>query len=169
MDGGGVPESQIEMAIADFKTALVLAANEKAIGNCHLHLSRAYLHLKDLGKAREEYDQWGEVREKVQQAFVHDYGKKVERDLTAAEQQVMVISEARTLSYPDIVLDLKRFLLGKVDNRTDLDVDAKAKLLGVKRATYYQWKSELKAKKPAIRKQGSGKWKSKVQKPPGRP
>lgn len=129
-----------------FEDALRLAQNnQKSSAVCHLHLVDAYLRQNDARKALEHFRSWEALKEKLQNGIVRDMGREITARFTEATRGWCVISAEETLNYDEHERRLREFLVRQAATRYK-NVDAVARSLGIKRATYYNWLNELKTR-----------------------
>jgi tetratricopeptide (TPR) repeat protein len=139
---GEISARDIEDAIGHFEEALKLATNPKATGNCYLHLADANLRRNELAQAKGQFGRWLSVRKEVQHASVHAFADRVEAQLGEREKDLFAVSAGDSLIHEHQETRLRRFLIDQAEKITS-SPDEQAELLGVTRATLYNWKNKL--------------------------
>jgi tetratricopeptide (TPR) repeat protein len=130
-------DHSLRAALDHFNDALQLASkNPKPSAVCHLHLAEVHLRRGNLRDAQLKLAEWRKVENKIQHGFVRAFGRKVSDAVRQAEQTYLIVDTKDSLNIEQHTNRLVRFLLTQAKARYT-NFDERLKMLGIKRATYY--------------------------------
>jgi len=162
----GIAKSDnIQDAIAHFKTAFdvssesklqsrgsSLPSNPKIVAVCELRLAQCQALLGEEIAARAHLNSWQLLEAHVEHEWVRELAKTVTEEVKQLSLNFTISADNRDeWDYTKSVASLRQWLLQRA-LQTGKTYDEAAKLIGVKRATLYQWKADSpKTKRARIR------------------
>ena len=154
-DKSGQRKSKYSAARSDFNDALRLMlelgrsdatsdlpSNPKIAAVCNLRIAQCYAREGSELKAKEHYKRWEILRSNVEHEFVRELAAQVNEEIDSLSKNFTIsASDQSQWDYAENVANLRRWLLTQALRATKNYTDA-AKLLGVQRATLYQWQED---------------------------
>lgn len=130
-------DQSLRAALDHFSRALKLAEkNPKPSAVCRLHMADVHLRRGNLRDAQSELAEWRKVENKIQHGFVRAFAVKVSEAVKQAEQTYLIVDTKASLDIEQHTNRLVRFLLTQARARY-ANFDERLRVLGIKRATYY--------------------------------
>jgi hypothetical protein len=124
----------------DFEAALQAGGdNPKVRAVCLLQLARAYTQGKDVKRAAQYFEGWKTVRGRVENVFMRHLEPIVERAMHDLTEDFIVRWSSPQLDQRKLS-ELRSFLVKWAKARSSSD-EAAARLVGVSKQTYYNWKN----------------------------
>jgi len=174
----GQYDSNYSVARADFEHALnlllklgqserktELPSNPKIASVCHLRIAQCYTRENDAAKAREHFAAWEVLRSTVEHEWVRELAEQVKNEIEGLSMNFTISAkDLNEWDYSENVAKLRRWLLSQALLQTKKNFSKAADLIGVKRATLYQWQEEPQSKSKRARVSGNGKKASKKSK-----
>jgi len=155
----------IKEAISHFKTALevssqsklqsrgsTLPSNPKIVAVCYLRLAQCQALLGEESAALAHLKSWQLLEAHVEHEWVRELAKTVREEINQLSLNFTISAENRDeWDYKTSVASLRKWLLQRA-LKTAKNYDEAAKMIGVKRATLYQWQADSpKTKRARIR------------------
>jgi tetratricopeptide (TPR) repeat protein len=123
-------------------TSVDLPSNPKIVAVCHLRIAQCYAREGDEAKAKEYFAEWGGLRPNVEHQWVRDLAARVESEIEGLRKNFNIPADDESeWNYARNVARLRQWLLEQA-LLTKKNYSDAAGVLGVKRATLYQWKDE---------------------------
>jgi tetratricopeptide (TPR) repeat protein len=133
----------LEMGLADLTTGL--PSNPKIAAVCGLRIAQCYALEGNETKAREHYVGWDILRSNVEHEFVRELATQVKSEIESLSKNFTISAkDEKEWDYAENVAKMRRWLLTQALRQTKNYTEA-AKLIGVKRATLYQWQEASSA------------------------
>jgi tetratricopeptide (TPR) repeat protein len=118
-------------------------ANPKIAAVCCLRIAQCYARLGRQMNAKKHFAIWLRLEPHVEHEWVRELAEQVrtEIDILAMDFTISA-SDHHKWSYSDNVAKLRRWLLIQSLRQTNQNYSEAAKLIGVQRATLYQWQTQ---------------------------
>lgn len=175
---GPIPDvSRCALARADFNRALRLIggqesarkdgdvfANPKIVAVCKLRLAQTYAREGDEAAAQALYDEWARLDSQVEHEWVRELAVIVRDEISKLSRNFSISAvNTREWNYSDSIDRLRRWLAWRALSHTKQNYSDAAKLIGIQRATLYQWLAETggETKRRARRPQTTDKGRAK--------
>lgn len=144
----------LELGLSD--PAMGLPSNPKIAAVCSLRIAQCHAREGNEMKAREHYKGWEILRSNVEHEFVRELAAQVKDEIDSLSKNFTIsASEQSQWNYAENVASLRRWLLTQALRATKNYTDA-AKLLGVQRATLYQWQEDAHSQSKRARTSRGG-------------
>jgi predicted unusual protein kinase regulating ubiquinone biosynthesis (AarF/ABC1/UbiB family) len=130
----------LEMGLANLTTGL--PSNPKIAAVCGLRIAQCYAREGNETKALEHYVGWEILRSNVEHEFVRELADEVKSEIDSLSKNFTISAkDQRKWDYAENVAKMRRWLLTQALRQTKNYTEA-AKLIGVQRATLYQWQED---------------------------
>lgn len=137
-------------ALSEFENALELAggdnahhllpSNPKIVAVCFLRIAQCFARQEDEVKAKDWFARWEALRHQVEHEWVRDLADEVQAEIDGLLRNFFLSATNRKeWDYSRSVARLKRWLLTQALRHTGNNFSEAAKIIGVKRATLYDW------------------------------
>jgi tetratricopeptide (TPR) repeat protein len=124
-----------------------LPSNPKIVAVCQLRIAQCYARSGDERRAREHLAHWQILGPNVEHEWVRELAEEVGEEIKELSLNFTISAgDPNAWDYSKSVANLRQWLLKRALTETGKNYSAAAKLLGVKRATLYQWQ-EAKTKR----------------------
>lgn len=144
----------LELGLADSATGL--PSNPKIAAVCGLRIAQCYAREGNEAKAREHYAGWEILRPNVEHEFVRELADRVKAEIDNLSNNFTISAQDPSeWDYAENVTRMRRWLLTQALRQTKNYTEA-AKLIGVQRATLYQWQEAPRRQPKRARISGGG-------------
>jgi DNA-binding protein Fis len=117
-------------------------SNPKIASVCSLRIAECYVRLGRQMHAKKHYAVWSSLEQHVEHEWVRELAASVKRQIENLAMDFTISATDRDKwNYSDNVASLRRWLLTHALRQTNHNYSEAAKLLGVQRATLYQWQT----------------------------
>lgn len=150
-----IPDIQkCAFARSDFKRALQLItgqesapkgvfANPKIVAVCKLRLAQTYAREGDQSAAQTLYDEWTQLDPQVEHEWVRELAVLVRDEISRLSRNFSISAlNLKEWGYSENIERLRHWLAWRALSYTKQNYSEAAKLIGVQRATLYQWIAE---------------------------
>lgn len=139
----------LELGLAD--SSMGLPSNPKIAAVCDLRIAQCYAREGNEAKAREYYAEGEILRPNVEHEFVRELAIKVKSEIDSLSNNFTISAEAQNeWDYAENVARMRRWLLTQALRQKKNYTEA-AKLIGVQRATLYQWQEDSRSQSKRAR------------------
>jgi len=149
-------DSRNSRARNDFKLALSCMLDQKGLDHkegrflnpkiaavCHLRIAESYAREGDQANAKSHYASWLRIEDQVEHEWVKELAKRVRNEIARLSMNFAIsASDEREWGYADNLAKLRHWLLIRALRKTNQNYSEAAKLIGVQRATLYQWQAQ---------------------------
>jgi tetratricopeptide (TPR) repeat protein len=149
-------ESYHSKAAADFNDALQIMfarpkvsgradylSNPKIAGVCSLRLAQCYARMGNQPIAKRHLAIWVRLEPHVEHEWVRELAAQVKSEIDKLSMDFMISAqEPHKWNYPETVNKLRHWLLTQALRETNWNYSEAARLIGVQRATLYQWQNQ---------------------------
>jgi DNA-binding protein Fis len=116
------------------------ASNPKIAAVCELRIAQTYARQGDENYAQSHFSEWSRLENQVEHGFVRELAKQVKDDIDKLSKNFVIsATDEDEWGYTENVARLRQWLLKRVLRHTNQNYSEAARLLGVQRATLYQW------------------------------
>ena len=144
----------LERESADRTTGL--PSNPKIAAVCHIRIAQCYARELNEAKAREHYAEWEVLRAHVEHAWVREKAAEVKAEIDSLSMHFFISAhDPNAWNYTDNVVRLRRWLLTQALRQTRKNYLKAAALIGVQRATLYQWQDDSRKRSKRARISGN--------------
>jgi predicted negative regulator of RcsB-dependent stress response len=108
-------------------------------------LARLRCSRGDLPQARQFFDRWTAISPQVQYTAIQALGKEVEREFFASGRGFVInaTTSDEDLNLQRLSRDLERYMIERLQARSDLNDAQRAKFMGISRNTYHRHRKKL--------------------------
>jgi tetratricopeptide (TPR) repeat protein len=125
-----------------------LPSNPKIVAVCELRIAQCYARSGEGNQAREHFKNWEILGPNVEHEWVRELADNVGKEIKQLSLNFTISADnTNEWDYSKSVANLRQWLLKRALDETGRNYSAAAKLLGVKRATLYQWQEQAKGKR----------------------
>jgi transcriptional regulator with PAS, ATPase and Fis domain len=98
-----------------------------------------------LPQARQFFDRWTAISPQVQYTAIQALGKEVEREFFASGRGFVInaTTSDEDLNLQRLSRDLERYMIERLQARSDLNDAQRAKFMGISRNTYHRHRKKL--------------------------
>lgn len=153
--GSGVPQKQYSKALADFDGALKTMAlkigsgksdyfaNPKIASVCVLRIAQCYARMENQAAAKKNFEIWLRLEPHIEHEWIQELASRIKTEIDKLSMDFTIsASEPNEWSYADAISKLQRWLLAQALRKTNRNYSEAARLIGVQRATLYQWQNQ---------------------------
>lgn len=117
-------------------------SNPKIAAVCSLRIAQCYTRLSRHMHAKKHYAVWSMLEQHVEHEWVRELAREVKREIDNLAMDFSIsASEHHRWNYSENAARLRRWLLTQSLRHTNQNYSEAARLLGVQRATLYQWQT----------------------------
>ncbi len=121
------------------------SSNPKIAAVCVLRIAQCCLRQGHEAEARKHFAKWTLLQPNVEHGWVRELATDVKLELDRRSEDFSISSQDPTKwKYADRVAELRNWLLSRALQHSQNNWSDAAKLIGVERATLYQWRHSLK-------------------------
>ena len=114
--------------------------NPKVASVCHLRLAHCYAREADEATAREHFAYWERLSSNVEHQWIWELSREVQNELDSLSASFTIsASNDEEWNYTRSVIRMRKWLLAQALRKTKKNYSKAAMLLGVRRATLYEW------------------------------
>jgi tetratricopeptide (TPR) repeat protein len=126
-------------------------ANPKIAAVCSLRIAQCYLGLGMQMNAKEHFATWLRLEPHVEHQWVRELAEQVRAEIEVLSMDFNISAlDHNKWSYADNIARLRWWLLTQSLRQTNQNYSEAAKLIGVQRATLYQWQTQGRGKRNRI-------------------
>lgn len=147
-------DSGYDKARADFETALQMlqkqevsaggigqTLNPKIASVCALRIAQCFARTGEEAKAKSHFAEWELVSLSIEHGWVQDLAREVQNEIKKMSESFTISArDCSKWNYSKQVRRLRTWLYTRAMNQTNYNWAEAAKLIGVERATLYQWR-----------------------------
>jgi tetratricopeptide (TPR) repeat protein len=130
-------------------------SNPKIVAVCKLRIAQCYAREGNEIQAKEHFAEWKILRASVEHEWVRELAAQVEKEIGKLSTNFTISAkDHREWRYAENVARLRSWLLTQALRHTKMNYSKAAELIGVKRATLYQWQDDPRGQSKRARISG---------------
>lgn len=143
-----------------------LPSNPKIVAVCNLRIAQCYAREWDEDKAKQHFAEWETLRANVEHEWVRELASKVKAEIDSLSMNFTISANNKgEWNYTENVAKLRKWLLAQALRQSKKNYTDAAEILGVQRATLYQWQDNSRTQPLRARTNGTnGRYKNKGEK-----
>jgi hypothetical protein len=135
-----------------------LPSNPKIAAVCKLRIAQCHALEGEVTKAKEHFAEWEVLRANVEHEWVRELAGRVKAEIDKLSSNFTIPTKDKLRwGYAENTTRMRKWLLAQALQETGGDFNSAAELIGVKRATLYQWRSNSGQEPTQVRTPNSNK------------